>query len=323
MKEIALDLVEFIEKELKLFRLPNFSANKRKEQFAWRMYGFAAWRRGDISITECLRNLLPGGFKTTELQKKLQTSLDKEISGIFERANLLKRPTTLFKKEFHATTPGEYKNWLIALKLINEVVIEDEYVANRYVAKDSIVIDAGANIGVFSALAATLAPHGKIYAFEPAQSTFNVLKENIKSYTNVTAVQICLGDKVEQEAEFAIENSTGIGNSLVKSGLVKGDWEKVRTSVTTVDTIVRERNLTRIDFIKIDTEGYEIQILMGAAATIKKFHPTLSLSAYHHEATMKDEVEQLTNLIKSFCPDYQCVLKGSPMKDLICTVPKK
>ncbi len=308
-----LDLEMLIKEELFPLRLPSFVEKSHEQQIAWRAYGFGVWRRGEISFLECVRNLLPGRFKSPELQRKLQSLLDKELEAIFERTGLYNQIPMLFGKPFRATGPEKFKNWLVALRLINEVILQDEYRAQGRIADDSIVIDAGANIGTFSVFAATLASRGKVYAFEPARSTFETLEKNLGIYENAVAVRSALGNNIG-ETELLIESSSGEGNTLAESGLAGSYSDKETVPITTIDAFVRARNLARVDFIKVDTEGFENEILEGARETVQKFRPAMALSAYHKPG----DSERLQALIRSYVPEYRFELKFSPELDLIC-----
>ncbi len=68
----------------------------------------------------------------------------------------------------------------------------------------------------------------------------------------------------------------------------------------TIDGFVRQNGLERVDFIKMDTEGYEANILEGARDTIKRFRPIIVMSAYHHEG---DE-NALAKIISSIDAGY-------------------
>ncbi|MBI2612519.1 FkbM family methyltransferase [Candidatus Kaiserbacteria bacterium] len=308
-----LNLEMLIKEELLPLRLPSFVEKTHEQHIAWRAYGFGAWRRGEVSLLECVENLMPGRFKSPELQHKLQALLDRELEGIFERAGLYQEVPTLFEKPFIATSPQRFKNWLVALRLINEVILQDEYRARGRITEDSIVIDAGANIGTFSVFAATLASRGKIYAFEPARSTFDTLEKNLGTYANAVAVQSALGDRLG-ETELLIENSSGEGNTLTESGMSGSYSGKEEVPITTIDAFVHGQKLSGVDFIKVDSEGFEKQILEGATETIKKYRPALSLSAYHKQG----DPARLTALISSYSPHYRFELKSSPELDLIC-----
>jgi len=68
-----------------------------------------------------------------------------------------------------------------------------------------------------------------------------------------------------------------------------------------------------VDFIKMDTEGYEGKILEGAKETIRRFSPVLSMSAYHHE----DDKKTIPELIRSLNPKYKCRLTRNVEDNLL------
>ena len=75
--------------------------------------------------------------------------------------------------------------------------------------------------------------------------------------------------------------------------------------IITLDSYVREKNLPRVDFIKLDVEGAELDVLKGAATTIAQFKPILALSAYHKW----DDFWTLMNFVKSIRPDYEFAMR--------------
>ncbi|MBR2519313.1 MAG: FkbM family methyltransferase [Selenomonadaceae bacterium] len=77
------------------------------------------------------------------------------------------------------------------------------------------------------------------------------------------------------------------------------------TQIITIDGYVREKNLPRVDFIKLDVEGAELDVLKGAATTIARFKPILALSAYHKW----DDFWTLMNFVKSIRPDYEFAMR--------------
>lgn len=310
---MMIELKRLINEELLPLRLPSFVEKTYEQQIAWRAYGFGAWRRGALSFRDCLHNLLPGRFKSPALQRKLQALLDRELEDIFEKSGLNRETATLFEKPFFPTKPGAFKNWFVALRLVNEVILQDEYRAHGRIREGSIVIDAGANIGVFSTFAANIARQGNVYAFEPTRASFEILQENLKPYTYATAVQCALGNRTGS-TELLIESTSGEGNTVSESG-ISGSYSCTEiVPITSIDAFVREHNLQRVDFIKIDTEGFEKEILEGAIETIQKYRPSLALSAYHKPG----DPERLRDLITSICRDYRCEVKVSPELDLIC-----
>ena len=119
--------------------------------------------------------------------------------------------------------------------------------------------------------------------------------------------------KVGEENNFVVEN-LGLGSfkhqmkytHMPNPGASRLDANGTdTTTITTLDSYVREKNLPRVDFIKLDVEGAELDVLRGAATTIARFKPILALSAYHKW----DDFWTLMNFVKSVRPDYEFAMR--------------
>jgi hypothetical protein len=83
----------------------------------------------------------------------------------------------------------------------------------------------------------------------------------------------------------------------------------------TVDDLVEELGLPRIGFVKIDVEGYETQVLEGAARTIRASRPVLAVAAYHRP----EQAAEIARLIEAISPGYRVsVFRAAPGTDLVC-----
>jgi len=139
-----------------------------------------------------------------------------------------------------------------------------------------VVVDAGANIGCFSLQAATrVGPTGTVYSFEPASENFDMLLRNIRlnHASNIVPFRLALGDD-ENEAEIGIYE--GFGSSSIMYHAKKPPKKTERVAVRSVDNCQFER----VDFLKLDTEGFEMNILKGARRTLEKFHPKIAGEAH-------------------------------------------
>jgi FkbM family methyltransferase len=126
-----------------------------------------------------------------------------------------------------------------------------------------VIFDIGANIGQTAKFYNNLLSKPQIYSFEPVTSTFNQLNANIKE-SNISCFEYALGAKKEK-VEIVVDDSNNGLNSLVKnvySSLNTGKTEIVE--VHTVDEIFEKLNLDRIDILKIDTEGFDLEVLHGS-----------------------------------------------------------
>jgi hypothetical protein len=87
--------------------------------------------------------------------------------------------------------------------------------------------------------------------------------------------------------------------------------EKVKVKTMTLDSFCKEYNVERVDFIKIDAEGSEREIIKGAKETIKRFKPKMAIAAYH----LPDDKKVILELVLSIRNDYKFKLvdKGEPV----------
>jgi FkbM family methyltransferase len=137
---------------------------------------------------------------------------------------------------------------------------------NRIVQPGSYVLDAGANIGTHTIpLARMVGSNGIVIAFEPQRLTYQLLCANVSlnSFANVFTHHAALGAETGLiNVPFASLNTpTNIGNLNIE-----GHSTGERVSMVTID----QMELPRLDFLKIDVEGMESQILTGATTTLKR-----------------------------------------------------
>lgn len=167
------------------------------------------------------------------------------------------------------------------------------------VEENDTVIDAGANMGMFSILAAKKG--AKVYAFEP-QGIFNdYLVKNLKLNrveSNVFTSDLAISSQA-QKANLSVNAE----NLLSASININRNGDFFPVNCTSIDRWVEENNINRIDFIKADIEGAERLLLDGAKQTLVKYRPKLAIATYH----LPDDKEVLKNKIQFIYPDYNIV----------------
>ena len=127
------------------------------------------------------------------------------------------------------------------------------------------VFDIGANIGQSAKVYADRFPFSKIHSFEPVTSTFSQLQENTKSIgKRIHLVQSAMGDKEEQREIYV--NKSSLHNSIVYA---YPESSKELIAIDTVDAYMRRNDIKAVDFVKIDTEGYELEVIRGAEAALR------------------------------------------------------
>ena len=147
---------------------------------------------------------------------------------------------------------------------------------NRYselLNEGNIVLDIGANVGIFSLLGAKIVGKtGKIYAFEPSQLTYDALLENINlnKATNIFPQKLALSN-TEGTIHLGDSEDDALNFIDVKDENPKGEV----VEMLTLDNWLKLNQIFKVDFIKIDIEGAEYLCFQGAIEMFKNTPPTI------------------------------------------------
>jgi FkbM family methyltransferase len=191
--------------------------------------------------------------------------------------------------------------------LPSELVVDDlvALFTTTYLNDDAIVFDVGANIGLTTAMFATFAPDGKVYSFEPSPKAFPCLEETVRinGYTNVVMHQVGLGAASGELSFFDDPNSASASHLAVDDTGRRGTSLKI--DVETVDEVVTRAGLDRLDLIKIDVEGFDVDVVEGARTTIEWLKPaciiefnSFTLQAYRNQSP-REALETLLSVFDS------------------------
>ncbi|MCH9050040.1 MAG: FkbM family methyltransferase [Proteobacteria bacterium] len=176
----------------------------------------------------------------------------------------------------------------------------------RLVGSGSTVLDIGANIGAHTlSFAQLVGPGGRVYAFEPTEFAYAKLMRNLdlnpEIAGRVTANQMMLVDRPDSEppkhlyASWPLETKERVHPKHLGRALATD-----HATATTLDSYVERENLQKVDFIKLDVDGYECQVLRGARKTLERFRPViLSELAPYHLAEAGESVEELVSILES------------------------
>lgn len=143
-----------------------------------------------------------------------------------------------------------------------------------YIKKNAVILDIGANIGNHSVYWAVRSDAKKIYSFEPVEDFFKILKRNVEINQVNNKVKIFNVGLSDQKINGSISHydPTNIGGTAIKQDL------NGNLALDKLDNIKIEEDT--IDFVKIDVEGHEFQVLQGAEKTLKKYKPTIFIEIF-------------------------------------------
>jgi FkbM family methyltransferase len=151
----------------------------------------------------------------------------------------------------------------------------------NFIRQGDIVLDCGANIGVFVREALN-AGAKTVVAIEPAPENIEALNRNFKE--EIAAGRVIVYPKGVWDKDDWLTLHIDDHNSAADSFMIQrkeAHETDQKFPLTTIDKLVAELKLPKVDFIKMDIEGAEVKALNGARETIGKYHPRMALSAYH------------------------------------------
>jgi FkbM family methyltransferase len=201
-----------------------------------------------------------------------------KISGIEARDGKFLYPTN---DTYVGKCMAEYGEW--KGELVNKL--------KNIIPEGGVVVEVGSNIGTHTVpIAQYLGPNGKVYAFEPQRLIFQLLCANLicNEVYNVFAYNAAVGDR---PAEVLVPDLDIGGEENFGAVQVAGN-EGLKVELMTIDQL----KLDRCDFIKIDAQNFEPQVMLGSFDTINKFSPVIYLEYnYHVRSTINFYIKQFLN----------------------------
>ena len=142
------------------------------------------------------------------------------------------------------------------------------------------VVDVGAHVGFYSILAAHANPQASVYAFEPLPSVHARLVRNVmlNKLGNIHPVQAAAGLRSGRAEFFHVDTDIPCSSSLARDfmALHHNDVHVTEVKVYALDDFVEDRQLSRVDLIKLDTETTEADVLDGARRTLSRDRPVVT-----------------------------------------------
>jgi len=158
-----------------------------------------------------------------------------------------------------------------------------------------VVLDVGAHVGLFTMKARkAVGENGLVVAIEPEPKNAALLSENVRShgFKNVVVVKKAAGNHKGKVKLYVSLGSRGHSLLPIRPSSIDVDMD-------TLDNIAAELGLTRVDFIKIDVEGAELDVLKGAEKILRMPNVKLAIAAYHPLPDGSSELQKISSYLKS------------------------
>jgi len=184
--------------------------------------------------------------------------------------------------------------WTADMKTIKSVFAKKNYV-NEFVdiMPNSIVVDVGANIGAFTIFAAQWAK--QVFAFEPEPENFHLLCSNIElnGFKNVIPSRMAIAKKRGKQDFYIAKKEHSSSHSFFLPEYEK----KIKVQTLSIMDVIERESLAKIDFLKLDCEGSENDIIEGLSFETAKKIEQISLEFHQvNSYSAEDLVEKLTVL---------------------------
>lgn len=194
--------------------------------------------------------------------------------------------------------------------------------------KSKVIMDIGANTGVYSLISKAVNSNSRVLAFEPISRVFKKLQHNIQlNNFDIETYPEAVSDHNGEITFYDTDDEHPYTATINKELSHNDSYFPVKINAITVDEIIKKRNLDDVDLIKIDVEYHEPEVLKGFSL-VSKYHPSILI-----EILSEDIGRRVQKEIEGYGANYlyfdineekgahlvECIGKSSGMNYLLCT----
>lgn len=268
-------------------------AFRRKIGFFWKIYILLRLITFSYSLKEKLAIIIKRIDKENKFFEELYKKEYELLEDYYKNEKL---------NEIVAFSPNKkyyYENLRCLFSVLNEIFNEDIYRIKDLIKNKDKIFDIGANIGIYSLAVKEFFPDTKIIAFEPSRESYCVCQKNLKGYKGIIIKNLAVGESVKKT--LLLTYASNISNKI--DGDFHTDFKIEPIKKDVINMISLDSLKDKVDVIKIDVEGYEENVLLGAIKTINKFKPIIICAIEHS----KDQRSRLIKLLKENAPFYDVI----------------
>ncbi|MCB0792623.1 MAG: FkbM family methyltransferase [Flavobacteriales bacterium] len=238
---------------------------------------------GDLTLRQRILNIVRGVFRIGPLERWLRERT--EGSPVTSHWCRLMPPEYAYPKGSHRTIVRDGLTYELDLSNATDHGVYFGYAdpgdANLMgaIGPDHVVVDIGGNIGVRAMAFARRVPRGRVITLEPDPENFAkaVRHFSLNGLENITALRVGVGPEEATHRLYRVVSSNSGMNRIITQGpgseLERFPFREVR--VRRLDEILQEAGIGHVDVIKIDVEGFEMEVLKGCMDVLERDHPLL------------------------------------------------
>jgi FkbM family methyltransferase len=285
-------------------------------------------KKTDIFLKEFQEN-----YKGTGLLKKFKRLIRYRSQylrycffKLFNKSRLIKTKTFWGEDFLIDFRQGEYfqHNYFI-LPEDKEIKLTKFFIKN--LKENSVFYDIGANVGYYSLLAKQIIQIGEVHSFEPVSEIFKILKENLSKKQNIFLNQLALFNKEGQIDFYDTIKISSVGSAFNPALLRNHDLlvasKKIKVQTTTLDKYCY--NYSRPDFLKIDVEGAEREVIEGGIKILKETNPIIAMEVWRKPLDNTSHLKAIAMLYNLDYKSYKIINEGElelikkihPEKDIL------
>jgi len=145
-----------------------------------------------------------------------------------------------------------------------------------------VCVDIGSNIGYYALLESKIVgKNGKVFCIEPSPKNFNYLNNNLKlqNSSNTETFEMAIGNQ-DGTTKLTVGNKSNHAKVISEDETIPNDLDVISVPIKKLDTFVQEQNISKIDFVRMDVEGFELNVIEGMKYVLRKLRPMIQIEVH-------------------------------------------